>query len=90
MPRSRESYALATQIGGLRTAALIVDLYVKVIKMQVQLADMDEKLAELSNHGTRLRVLESAKARLYGACVVLGVLVSGGSGWIALVLNGHH
>lgn len=38
----------------------------------------------------RLRALESAKARIFGAAAVLGTLAGGASGWLALVVGRGH
>jgi hypothetical protein len=60
----------------------------KLVEIQVRLAAIGEKLTSLRDHETRLRELEAAKAKLLGACLLLGTLAGGTSGWILIAT--HH
>lgn len=64
----------------------IVDVFAKQIEMGGQLAVIHEQLKAIPDHENRIRVLEAARARLAGACLVIGALGGGGAAWIALVL----
>jgi len=55
----------------------------------MQLAAINEKLADLPDHETRLRVLEAGRAKTAGAAVALGTICGGGAGWIALLMSRH-
>jgi hypothetical protein len=57
-----------------------------VVEMRVHLAAVKEAL---SDHETRVRELEAARAKLLGACFVLAALVGSASGWLALVVMRH-
>jgi hypothetical protein len=57
-----------------------------VVEMRVHLAGVKEAL---SDHETRLRELEAARAKLLGACLVLAALAGSASGWLALVVMHH-
>ena len=67
----------------------LLDVFTKVIELQMQLAAINEKLADLPDHETRLRVLEAGRARTAGAAAALGSICGGGAGWIALLMSRH-
>lgn len=64
----------------------VLDVFTRVVEMQVELATIRAALADLPDHEVRLRVLESAKAKVYGAAIALGAVAGGGASWIALAL----
>jgi hypothetical protein len=68
----------------------LIDIYKTQIEMQSQLAVINAKLEDLPDHEARLRVLEAAKAKIYGIAIALGALAGGGAGWIALALGRGH
>lgn len=55
-------------------------------KISTQIAVMDEKLKDLPDHETRIRLLETSKAKLIGACVTLSAIAGGGASWIAVAI----
>jgi hypothetical protein len=57
-----------------------------VVEMRVHLAAAKEAL---SDHETRIRELEAARAKLLGACLVLAALAGSASGWLALMVMHH-
>ena len=64
----------------------IVDVFAKQIEMGAQLLVIHEQLKQLPDHEQRLRALEAAKAKIWGAAAVLGAICGGGAGWIALAV----
>lgn len=58
-------------------------------KLSTQIAVMDEKLKDLPDHETRIRMLENARAKLYGGAIAISVLVSGAGTWIGLLITRH-
>jgi predicted regulator of amino acid metabolism with ACT domain len=90
MPRPRESYQAAARMGGLRTATLtILDVYEIQVEMQSQLAVIREQLKVISDHEARIRQLETAKSRIYGAAAVISVIVSSLGTWVGILLTHH-
>lgn len=67
----------------------LVDVFAKQIEMGAQLAVITEQLRAIPDHEQRLRVLETARAKVFGAAVVLGAIAGGGAGWIALAISRH-
>jgi glutaminase len=69
----------------------VLDVYAKQIEMNTQLAVIGEQMKTLTtgstDHETRLRVLEQARARLYGAALALGALAGAAASWVALALS---
>lgn len=72
------------------THVTVLDVFAEQVKMNTQLAVIGEQMRMLStgstDHETRLRVLEQARARLYGAALALGALAGAGASWVALAL----
>ena len=68
---------------------MLAQILVKQGEMGMQLAVITEKLADLPDHEQRIRILEAAKAKVWGAAVVLGAVSGGGAGWIALAIARH-
>lgn len=81
----------------------VLDIFAKVVEIQVELGRINTRLDDLPDHETRIRlleqtqapdhearirVLEQTRARLYGACALLAVVAGGAAGWVALIL-GH-
>lgn len=67
----------------------LLDIYTRQVEMGSQLAVMTERINALPDHEARIRALEAAKAKLYGACLAISALAGGGAGWIALALTHH-
>jgi hypothetical protein len=67
----------------------IVDVFAKQVEMGAQLAVIHEQLKQLPDHEQRIRSLESAKAKVWGAAMVLGAIAGGGAGWVALAIGRH-
>lgn len=65
----------------------VLDVFVKQLEMNAQLAAIHEQLKDIPDHEKRIRVLESVRAKLVGACLVLSVMAGGGAGWVALLLS---
>ena len=65
----------------------LVDVFTKQIEMQGQLAVIHEKLADIPDHEARLRVLETTRARLYGACILLGAVAGTAAAWVTLLVQ---
>lgn len=62
----------------------VLDVFTRVVEMQVELAKMNEKLNDLPDHETRIRVLERFRYTLAGIAIVVG----GASGYVGYLL-GH-
>lgn len=58
-------------------------------KLSTQIAVMDEKLKDLPDHESRIRMLENAKAKLYGGVIAVSALISGAGTWIGIVVSRH-
>jgi hypothetical protein len=75
-------------------AATPVDISAQILlklgEMSAQLAVMDERLKDLPDHETRIRILENAKARLYGGAIAVSTLVSAAGTWIGFVISRGH
>jgi len=67
----------------------MLDVFTKVVEMQVELAKINEKLYDLPDHEARLRVLEAAKAKVYGGAAVIAAVMGSGAGWLVLALARH-
>lgn len=69
-------------------------ILMKLGSMEVKLATIETKLdvltANTSDHESRLRILETAKAKLYGAAVASGVLSGSVATLIYWALQTHH
>ena len=52
----------------------VLDVFAKVVEMQVQLASINVKLDDLPDHEARLRVLERFRYTLVGLATVVGGL----------------
>lgn len=65
----------------------VLDIFAKVVEIQVELGKINTRLDDIPDHETRIRVLEQTRARLYGACAVLAVIAGGGAGWLAVILS---
>ena len=65
----------------------ILDVYTKQVEMGGQLAVIGEQLKAIPDHENRLRALEAAKAKIWGAAAVIGAICGGGAGWIALAVT---
>ena len=65
----------------------VVDVFAKQVEMSVQLAVIGKQLEVLPDHEQRIRVLELARAKMWGAAAVLGALCGGGAAWIALAVS---
>lgn len=64
----------------------IVEIFTKVVEIQVELGKINERLNDIPDHEARLRIVEQTRARLYGGCVVIGTIAGGGAGWLAVAL----
>jgi hypothetical protein len=67
----------------------LLDVFAKQVEMGAQLAIIHEQLRTIPDHEARIRVLEAAHSKVFGAAVVLGALAGGGAGWIALAIARH-
>ena len=67
----------------------LLDVFAKQIEMGAQLAVIHEQLKAIPDHEQRLRALETARAKVYGAAITLGAVAGGGASWIALVITRH-
>lgn len=65
----------------------LLDIYTRQVEMGAQLAVIQDRLTLLPDHEQRLRVLELARAKIYGAAAVLGATAGGGAAWIALAVS---
>jgi hypothetical protein len=71
------------------TPVTILDVYAKQVEMGAQLAVIHEQLKALPDHEARIRVLETARAKLLGAAMAVSAIVSAGVTWIGLGLTHH-
>lgn len=62
----------------------VLDVFARVVQMQVELAKIDEKLSLLPDHETRIRLLERFRYTLLGGSILAG----GISGYVGYLL-GH-
>jgi hypothetical protein len=69
--------------------AMLAQIFAKLGEMGEKLAAISVTLSAVPDHEQRLRELESARAKIVGAAIVLGGLAGGGAGWIALALARH-
>jgi hypothetical protein len=67
----------------------VLDVFTKVIEIQLQLAKIQEQLADLPDHEVRLRMLEQAKAKMYGGAAVIAAIMGSGAGWVVLAVSHH-
>jgi len=67
----------------------MLDVFTKVVEMQVELGKINERLVDLPDHEARLRVLEHAKAKVYGGAAVIAAVLGSGAGWLAFALSRH-
>jgi hypothetical protein len=67
----------------------VLDVFTKVVEMQVELAKINERLADVPDHEVRLRVLEQAKAKVYGGAAVIAAVMGSGAGWVVLAVAHH-
>ena len=67
----------------------VLDVFSKVVEMQVELAKINERLADVPDHEVRLRVLEQAKAKVYGGAAVIAAVMGSGAGWVVLAVTHH-
>lgn len=67
----------------------ILDVFTKQVEMGAQLAVIHEQLKALPDHEQRIRALETAKAKLYGAAAAISMIVSGLATWIGIVVTRH-
>jgi hypothetical protein len=58
-------------------SAILAQILTKQGEMGVQLAVISEQLRAIPDHETRIRLLESARAKLTGAAVAAGTLSGG-------------
>jgi hypothetical protein len=63
----------------------IVDVFAKQVEMGAQLAVIHEQLKQLPDHEQRIRQLEAARAKLWGAAAVIGAVCGGGASWVAII-----
>ena len=67
---------------GPAAGGMLAQILLKQGEMGTQLAVMNTKLDAIPDHETRIRVLESSKAKMVGAATVLGALSGSGAGAI--------
>jgi hypothetical protein len=65
----------------------LLDIYTRQVEMGAQLAVIHEQLKAIPDHEQRIRVLERAKATVWGAAAALGAVCGGGAAWIALAVT---
>lgn len=63
----------------------MLDIYTKQVEMGTQLAVISEQLRDLPDHEARIRILETTRARLYGACALLAAVAGSAAGWLTLL-----
>jgi hypothetical protein len=69
------------------TVVSLLDIYTKQIEMKVQLAVINEKLADLPDHEARLRTLERFRFTLLGAAVAVSAVVSTVGTWVGVAIS---
>jgi hypothetical protein len=67
----------------------ILDVYTKQVELGAQLLVIHEQLKAIPDHETRIRRLEEAKSRIYGAAAAISVIVSAAGTWIGFMLSHH-
>lgn len=67
----------------------ILDVFTKQVEMGAQLAVIHEQLKAIPDHEQRIRALETSRAKLTGAAVVISAIVSAGGTWISLAIAHH-
>lgn len=67
----------------------ILDVFTKQVEMGAQLAVIHEQLKAIPDHEQRIRALETGRAKMTGAAVVISALVSAGATWISLAIAHH-
>jgi hypothetical protein len=67
----------------------MLDVFTKVVEMQVELAKINERLADLPDHEARLRLLEQVKAKVYGGAAVIAAVMGSGAGWLVFAVTRH-
>lgn len=72
----------AAALGAIASVS-VVDIFTKVIEMQVQLAAISQQLTDLPDHEARLRVLERFRYTLAGLAIVGGGL----SGYVGYLIG---
>ena len=70
-------------------ADMSAQILIELGKLSTQIAVMDEKLKDLPDHEHRIRLLESAKAKLYGGVFAVSVLVSAAGTWVGALITHH-
>jgi hypothetical protein len=70
-------------------AVTILDVYTKQVELGGQLDLINERLKQLPDHEARIRVLESARAKMFGAAVAVSCVVSAGGTWAGIVITHH-
>jgi hypothetical protein len=65
----------------------LLDIYTRQVEMGAQLAVIHEQLKAIPDHEQRIRLLEAARAKVWGAAAVLGAVGGGGAAWIALAVS---
>lgn len=63
----------------------VLDVFARVVEMQVQLGAINEKLQDLPDHETRIRLLERFRYTLAGFAVFAG----GISGYLGYLIGRH-
>ncbi len=67
----------------------ILDVYTKQVELGAQLAVIHEQLKAIPDHEARIRRLEEAKARIYGAALAISLIVSAAGTWIGVMVTRH-
>lgn len=65
----------------------LLDIYTRQVEMGGQLAVIHEQLRAIPDHEARIRRLEEAKARIYGAAFAISVVTSTIAGYLGHVLT---
>jgi hypothetical protein len=59
----------------------LLDIYTRQVEMGGQLAVIHEQLKAIPDHENRIRRLEEAKARIYGAAFAISAVTSVAGAW---------
>jgi hypothetical protein len=79
---------MTTELPAVAVASVsLLDVYTRQVEMGAQLAVIHEQLKAIPDHELRIRALESARARIWGAAITLGAIAGGGASWIALAVS---
>jgi hypothetical protein len=70
-------------------ASMLAQIFAKLGEMGEKLAAISVTLSAVPDHEQRIRSLEAAKAKAWGAAAAIGAICGGGASWLALTIARH-